>query len=271
MLVAWIVNTLDASMRSTVRFPDHVKSLSDDLHRYSLSNVLHILELKAKIVDCKQHGRPVTVYFGELRKLQDKLASYSKISSCTCAAAPEYVRIVESELLHQFCIRLDPKNFDSVVATLLMMNLVPSPNVAYEKVISDERKQTVSDIQDTRPNGGVGLTAFGSALGRIAKSGAGDGRTCDHCVRQGHEKERCFELMGWPKWYGDGCGGRASRGSGRGVMVGVLQVAGLLLIWEVPRQQSDSNRQSAPTLSDEQWKQFISAIKSAKPPSSSND
>ena len=31
MLVAWIVNTLDVSVRSTVRFPDNVKSLWDDL------------------------------------------------------------------------------------------------------------------------------------------------------------------------------------------------------------------------------------------------
>ncbi|XP_021758657.1 uncharacterized protein LOC110723619 [Chenopodium quinoa] len=49
MLVAWIVNTLDVSVRSTVRFPDHVKSsLWDDLRdRYSLGNGPRILELKS--------------------------------------------------------------------------------------------------------------------------------------------------------------------------------------------------------------------------------
>lgn len=81
MLVAWIINTLDVSVRSTVRFPDDVKSLWDDLRdRYSLGNGPRILELKSQIVDCKQRGRPVVVYFGELRKLQDELASYNKIS-----------------------------------------------------------------------------------------------------------------------------------------------------------------------------------------------
>ena len=117
MLVAWIVNTLDVSVRSTVRFPDHVKSLWDDLRgRYSLGNGPRILELKAQIVDCKQRGRPVAVYFGELRKLQDELPSYVKILKCTCAAASDYAKIVESELLHQFCIGLDPKKFGNVVS-----------------------------------------------------------------------------------------------------------------------------------------------------------
>lgn len=108
MLVAWIVNTLDVSVRSTIRFPDQVKSLWDDLRdRYSLGNGPRIIELKAQIVDCKQRGRPVAVYFGELRKLQDELASYCKLPKCTCDAASEYAKIVESELLHQFCIGLE--------------------------------------------------------------------------------------------------------------------------------------------------------------------
>lgn len=108
MLVAWIVNTLDVSVRSTIRFPDQVKSLWDDLRdRYSLGNGPRIIELKAQIVDCKQRGRPVAVYFGELRKLQDELASYFKLPKCTCDAASEYAKIVESELLHQFCIGLE--------------------------------------------------------------------------------------------------------------------------------------------------------------------
>ncbi|KAL2938943.1 Long chronological lifespan protein 2, partial [Bienertia sinuspersici] len=93
MLVAWIVNTLDVSICSTVPFPDHVKSLWDDLRdRYSLGNGPRILELKSQIAD----------------------------------SANEYVKIQENQLLHHFCMELDSKKFGSNVSTLLMMDPIPS-------------------------------------------------------------------------------------------------------------------------------------------------
>ena len=46
----------------------------------------------------RQRGRVVAVYFNELRKLQDELASYVKIPKCTCAAASDYAKIVD--LIH---------------------------------------------------------------------------------------------------------------------------------------------------------------------------
>ncbi|XP_021753829.1 uncharacterized protein LOC110719238 [Chenopodium quinoa] len=257
MLVAWIVNTLDVSVRSTVRFPDHVKSLWDDLRdRYSLGNGPHILELKAQIVDCKQRGRPVAVYFGELHKLQDELASYVKIPKCTCTAAPEYAKIVESELLHQIFIGLDPKKFGSVVSTLLMMDPIPSLNVAYAKVLSDERKQTVSDVTII-----VQMVLLG-------------------LLRLGHVKEKCFDLHGWPESF-NSSGQRGGRGSSRGGRGGCAQgSSGRVFAGSVSSSSKQNNgddinnvdRTSAPTLSNEQWAQFMSATKGVKtPPSTDNN
>ncbi|KAL2933218.1 Long chronological lifespan protein 2 [Bienertia sinuspersici] len=240
MLVAWIVNTLDVSVCSTVRFPDHVKTLWNDLRdRYSLGNGPRILELKSQIVDCKQRGRPMAIYLGELRKLQDELASYCKIPSCMCTAASEYAKIGESELLHQFCIGLDSKKFGSVVSTLLMMDPVPPLNVAYAKVVADERKQTVSEAHDSHSEVAIGFAASGSAPFRSARSGSGDGRVCEHCGRRGHDKDKCFELMGWPdRVVNTGAArgpGRSGRSHGRGGVVVVdpvvAEVVDLQQMW----------------------------------------
>lgn len=94
MLVAWIYNTLDVSIRSTVRLPDDAKTMWDDLKaRFSIGNGPRILELKSLIADCRQRDRSVATYFGELRKLQDELSSYQKIPKCTCTAAAEFVKL----------------------------------------------------------------------------------------------------------------------------------------------------------------------------------
>ncbi|CAO2813783.1 unnamed protein product [Amaranthus hypochondriacus] len=285
MLVAWIVNTLDVSVRSTVRFPDHVKSLWDDLRDgYSLGNGPRILELKAQIIDCKQRGRPVAVYFGELRKLQDELASYVKIPKCECATALDYAKIVESELLHQFFIGLDPKKFGSVVFTLLMMDPIPSLNVAYAKVVSDERKQTVSDAHDNRQDGTVGFAAFGTAQSRFPGLSNGESRVCDHCGKKGHLKEKCFDLHGWPESFnsrsgqrGGQRGGRGSSRGGRGGRTHGFNGRGFAGSVNNGSKQlneiniTDDDRQNAPTLSDAQWAQFMNAIKGVKTPHSTDN
>lgn len=195
MLVAWIFNTLDVSVRSTMRFPDHVKALWDDLRdRYSLGNGPRILELKNKIHDCRQNGRSVAVFFGELRQLQDELLSYCKLPVCVCPAASEYLRLQETDHLHQFCLGLDSKKFGTLVSGLLMQDPLPSLNVAYAKIISDERKQLVSEGPDSRPDA-VGFTA----VSRPPLAAGDDTRLCSHCGRTGHLKERCFQLHGFPE------------------------------------------------------------------------
>ncbi|KMT11343.1 hypothetical protein BVRB_5g106760 [Beta vulgaris subsp. vulgaris] len=179
MLVAWIFNTLHVSVRSTIRFPDNVKSLWHDLRdRYSLGNGPRILELKNKIRDCRQLGRPVAVFFGELLQLQVELLSYRKLPVCTCSAASE-----------TFCHA--------------------SLNVAYAKIISDERKQLLSEIQEPPRADVVGFAA-------VSKSAppAGDERVCSHCVRPGHLKEHCFQLYGFSDIRVGR--GKGQRGGGRG-------------------------------------------------------
>ena len=187
-VVAWIYNTLDVSIRSTVIIPDDAKTLWDDLRdRYSLGNGPRIFELKHDIADCKQRGRSVAVYYGELNKLQNLLSSYVKLPACTCSAAKEYAKLHENELLHQFCLGLEPKKFGSVVSTLLMSDPLPTMNAAYAKVIADERKQSVSEAHETSSSSAtVGFNATGTASGRTSER-----IECTYCKRSGHDKDHC--------------------------------------------------------------------------------
>ena len=271
MLVAWIYNTLDASVRSTVRFPDNVKTLWDDLQaRYSLGNGPRILELKAQIADCRQNGRSVATYYGELRKLQDVLGSYQQLPPCTCSASAAYIKLQDSELLHQFCIGLDNKKFGSAVSTLLMQDPIPSLNVAYAKIIADERKQLVSESKQIDHPNVVGFAANGSSSQGISGRGS---RKCSHCGRSGHDKEYCYQLVGYPEgWRGrvpgrgrgferGGRGGRSIVGRGfAGTTTGGRGYGSSEI--------TNDDRLQAPTLTDDQWAQFLSAIKNTSSGSS---
>ncbi|XP_048499977.1 uncharacterized protein LOC104894455 isoform X1 [Beta vulgaris subsp. vulgaris] len=258
MLVAWIFNTLDMSVRSTMRFPDNVKSLWDDLRdRYSLGNGPRILELKNKIRDCRQNGRSVAVFFGELRQLQDELMSYCKLPVCSCSAAPEYLRLQETEYLHQFCLGLDAKKFGTLVSGLLMQDPLPSLNVAYAKIVSDERKQLVSESNDTSRPDAVGF----AAVSRPSPSVSDEPRVCSYCGRQGHVKDRCYQLHGFPdKRGGRGKNVRGGRSS-RGGSVFAGSTSGGSRTASGSAEVTESDRRSAPTLTDDQWQQLLSSLK----------
>ncbi|KAF9622131.1 hypothetical protein IFM89_029415 [Coptis chinensis] len=190
MLVAWIFNTLDASIRKTVPFPDQVKVLWDDLRdRYSLHNGPRIQELKNLIADCKQRGISIAEYYGESHTLWEELASAMKLPSRTCSAAGEYHILLENEKLHQFLMGLDSKKYHEVASGLLMLDPLPSLSYAHGKVLSAERHQSVTAAQDSR-NDVVGFAIDGVAQSRA--HGSVDVRLCSHCGHKGHEKDKCF-------------------------------------------------------------------------------
>ncbi|XP_057251842.1 uncharacterized protein LOC130591897, partial [Beta vulgaris subsp. vulgaris] len=270
-LVAWIFNTIDSSIRSTIIIPDDAKILWDDLRdRYSLGNGPRILEIKNAIADCKQRGRSVAIYYGELNKLQNLLSSYLKLPACTCSAAAEYARMHETAMLHQFCIGLDSQKFGSVVSTLLMSDPLPTMNAAYAKIIADERKQSVSAAQEATSATSVGFSATGSASGRSS-----DRLECSHCKRVGHDKDHCYSLHGFPDGGRGGRSGRGGRGGrgGRSTGKGRGDFAGSVgsTARGANEQVSDSDRGSVPTLSDTQWKELLAALKGSKSGSASDN
>ncbi|KAL2934967.1 Septation ring formation regulator EzrA, partial [Bienertia sinuspersici] len=213
--------------------------------RYSLRNGPWIDELKALISDCKQRGRSVSEYYGELHTLWDELASAIKLPNCKCSATCEYHVLLENEKLHQFLIGLDSYKYGAVASSLLMLDPLPTISYAHGKVLSTERHQTITNTDDSR------VDVVGFAVSNV------------HCGRKGHEKDKCFELIGWPEWAGSGGrgfygghntgrGGRASgRASGRGH-------GGFAAAMDSSRQStsnglsSDIHRNSVPTLSDAQ-------------------
>ncbi|KAF9589111.1 hypothetical protein IFM89_019161, partial [Coptis chinensis] len=109
---------------------------------------------------------------------------------------------------------LDSKKYHDVASGLLMLDPLPSLSYAHGKVLSVERHQSVTAAQDSR-NDVVGFVIDGVAQSRA--QGSVDVRLCSHCGRKGHEKDKCFQLIGWPEWAGNGgrSGGRLSGRGGR--------------------------------------------------------
>ncbi|KAL2905836.1 hypothetical protein RDABS01_004546 [Bienertia sinuspersici] len=224
MLVAWIYNTLDVSIRSTIRLPDDAKTMWDDLQaQYSIGNGPCNLELKSKIG----------------------------------TSAVEFVKLQECELLHQFYIGLDSKKFGSVVSTLLRQDPLLSLNVAYSRIIADERKQLVSEAHSVDRSTTVGYAVQASTTQAQSSRPLHVEYTrpkCNHCGRFGHDREHCCDLHGYPagsRGRGSARGGcriRGTRGSSNGRSFAANTSRGRS---SAVSEVTTEDRAHAPTLSDE--------------------
>ncbi|XP_010274630.1 PREDICTED: uncharacterized protein LOC104609904 [Nelumbo nucifera] len=218
MLVAWVFNTVDPSLRSTITYMETVKELWDDLkERFSIDNGPQIYQIKSELANCKQHGQTVVAYYGKLKAMWDELGSYSKVPICTCGcrcgAAAELVKEREEEKIHQFLMGLDDDIFGTVCSNILSMEPIPNMNKVYSMIIQEDRHRSLARGKEEQPD-----VAQASQTSRDNKAASKDKTiVCNNCGRFGHEAKSCFQLIGYPDWWGDKPRGTLTgRGAGRG-------------------------------------------------------
>lgn len=214
LLVSWIMNTIEPSLRSTMSHMEVAKDLWEDIkEQFSVVNGPRIQQLKAELVECKQRGRTIVTYYGKLKKLWEELANYDHIPSCKCglckcnlSSALEKKR--EEEKIHQFLMGLDDTLYGTVRSNLRAQDPLPTLNKIYSTLVQEERLRTVTRMAEER--GEVMAFAVQSDFKRKEKGG-----TCSHCNRASHDSDNCFQVIGYPEWWGDRPRGPAKE-TGRG-------------------------------------------------------
>ena len=70
MLVSWILNTIEPSLRSTVSYTENAADLWQDIKdQFSIANGPQVQQLKAQLAACKQKGLSIVAYYGKLKLL----------------------------------------------------------------------------------------------------------------------------------------------------------------------------------------------------------
>lgn len=202
---------------------------------------MRIHQLMEQLASCRQNGEPVIDYFGRLSIKWEEMQTYRPSPPCTCSAARIYEKEREDERVHQFIMGLDDSRFGNVVSSIIEADELPDIGKVYAKVIREEARLESAKTRELKSDA-VGFTTrrdtataeeqVGGGSRRDSRDGSSQGhkveflsgrnrdRVCSHCGKTGHEKNTCWQIIGYPKWMterGGGRGGRGfSRGSGRG-------------------------------------------------------
>ncbi|KZV55154.1 hypothetical protein F511_30344 [Dorcoceras hygrometricum] len=188
MVVSWILNTIEPTLRSTITFMEIAKDRWDDIKEwFSVGNGPRII----------------------IANFEQNLVC--KCGSCKCNIGAELDKKREEERLHQFLMGLDDSVYGTVCSNILSTEPLPSLNRAYSMIIQEERVRNITRGKEQQSE----HMAFAFKIESTSK-GRTDNRdtsmVCPNCNKPGHNAESCFKLIGYPDWWGD-----RPKGSGRGL------------------------------------------------------
>ncbi|KAL6333340.1 hypothetical protein AAG906_028525 [Vitis piasezkii] len=155
MLVSWVFNTIEPTLRSTISYMENVKELWEEIkQRFSIGNGPYVQQLKSNLVNCKQEGQDIVVYYGRLKSLWDELNNYDSI------------------LAYE-------DGYGTIRSNILSTEHLPNLNRVYAMIIQQERVRTMTWTKEER---GSPMSFAVQASGRNPggngkdKTGIGGGR-----------------------------------------------------------------------------------------------
>lgn len=109
--------------------------------------------------------------------------------------------------------------YGTVRSNILSMETLPNINRAYSMIIQEERHQNMAKTHEEKGDV-VGFSVQSSSPARAAFArGKEKQGTCTHSGRPGHEVKSCYQIIGYPEWWGDRPRGN-DKGIGRGKVSG---------------------------------------------------
>ena len=158
MLVSWVFNTIEPTLRSTISYMENVKELWEEIkQRFSIGNGPRVQQLKSDLVNCKQEGQGIVVYYGRLKSLWDELNNYDSIPICTCTGCKcnittQLEKKQEEERVHQFLMGLYEDGYETVRSNILSIEPLLNLNRVYAMIVQQERVRTMTRTKEERGN-----------------------------------------------------------------------------------------------------------------------
>lgn len=168
-----------------------------------MGNKVRIHHLKEELDSCKQDKQTVMDYFGHLfghlAKMWEELDTYKPLPPCSCSASVIYETKREEEKVHQFVMGLDEAWFEIISQGIIATDSSVDLGGAYARVVREE--QLASTKEQEAQHNDVGFVAK-KEPSETNKSGQTHRVvTFSHCGRCGHEKDNCWQLVGFPDWW----------------------------------------------------------------------
>ena len=154
LLVSWIRNTIEPTLRSTISHEEIARELWNDIKdRFSITNGPRIQQLRSKLADCKQKGMTIMDYYGKLKKIWDELGNFDqlpvcKCGKCSCNLSSQLEKKREEEKVHLFLMGLDEQQFGTTRSNILAQDPLPGLHKVYSILTQEEQVKSMSRVRE---------------------------------------------------------------------------------------------------------------------------
>ncbi|KAI3667046.1 hypothetical protein L6452_42088 [Arctium lappa] len=193
--------------------------IKDLEERFGKEGAPRAYELKQSLSITRQNGTSVSAYYTKLRSVWDELQLVLPTPRCTCEGCgcgigKRLNELKEKERLYEFLMGLD-ENFSVIRTQILAMKPTPTLGATYHLVAEDEQQRAITGASK-RP--GVEATAFqvnymsqkggqqaqgaNKVTPKVSKLPVNEKlEKCTFCGKDGHTKDGCFKIIGYPDWW----------------------------------------------------------------------
>ncbi|GKB09683.1 putative RNA-directed DNA polymerase [Tanacetum coccineum] len=182
MIKGWLHTAMEKEIRSSVKYAMTAREIWVDLkERFGKVSAPRAYELKRSLT--------------------------CTCSGCDCDIGKKLQQLRDKERLYEFLLGLDAE-YGTIRTQILAMNPVPSLGNAYHLVAEDEQQRAIAGTK--RPSSdSVAFQAQVTAKRDqsrpkqkdVKRSSSKPVGNCTNCGKDGHNRDGCFELIGYPDWW----------------------------------------------------------------------
>ncbi|XP_062086348.1 uncharacterized protein LOC133792456 [Humulus lupulus] len=168
MVMSWILHSIFQEIKSSIMFFDIATAMWSELNnRFDQGNGPRIFELRETLIALHQGDNSVTCYFANLKSIWDEMQKVKPRTPYTCDAS--------------MILPIDP---------------FPSLSKVFSMIIQEECQRKLGSSHHS---------SFVAATTSVDSPNSQTKKMCptrSHCQKQGHLKDKCYFLHGFPPGYG---------------------------------------------------------------------
>lgn len=205
MVISWILNTVSDEISTGMDFVSYAQEIWIELHDQFASIDGHrVYQVLKDLHALEQSEKSVEFYYHKMKNLWDEYSALEPTIVCKCESHKLQEEREQRKKLLQFLMGLN-ESFAAARGQILMMNPLPSVPQAFSLIKQEERQRqgyiisssfianaSAKKFTHQQPN----ASTDGSSLeGNNVKK---QGLKCNYCHKEGHLKETCYKLVGYP-------------------------------------------------------------------------
>ncbi|XP_075475303.1 uncharacterized protein LOC142506052 [Primulina tabacum] len=195
LVLSWIMNMASKEIFGGIIYASDASSVWTDLkERFDKINGSRIFSLHREIGRLTQGNSTISTYYCKLKQLWDEYSALVILPSCECDTARKYLEHEQQQRLLQFLMGLND-SYMNIRSQILMMSPLPTVGQTFSLLSQEESHKALSSVEAPIAAFYTNQTRVGSSMKEKVNL------ICDHCSWNGHTKENCYKLVGYPPWH----------------------------------------------------------------------